>query len=635
VTSERLSRGAWQRRWPALPLLILALLFARTAPAAARVVARQPPSLRARAPGPPPATGWDVVADLDDDDDDGVADSRQTHDVPQRDLFAMRAGGPGEQGTLTTEGPIRIVADGRPQRQLELRGEVSFFVQGLAPSQTAGDASVHLRTANGDEAIARFTVVGLSFLRADGSPLDASHQALGVSHAITNDEGLPRGVGSAQAPDDVEAIRFRVEDVGVSDLAEIAVRSSAPGDAPRSNRPHLAVAPAGAHAWTSAWMRLVGDAVDEHAPGVGAQTLRVALRDQVEVVYRAASGTLRQGARVGRPGSEDGVRAVRRGHLRVRILRAIPGGRPAIGGDDQGALHLGREQVAIANEIWLQCFIDFGAPADADVAVVDPPPPYLLSVADGDGLPAAGGGEIRLRVDGRVVPVVTTRAGDPPIETALRVADALRRLGYAPRVLQNPRTEPGAAGSADVLVRRADHALATLSADGDAPLSSDARQRLQLGEVDLGDGLSEFDNMTAVAGTLEERTLVHAIQDDDPTTVEIVIVPSFARGTRQGESFIEADGGTILDALILDRNGVGEARAAWTQSHELGHVLLDEPYHPDNVGPDRPWLLMDADSSEPTVLGPKRITQDECLRVRNVSGLGAAIRLLRRPQDSR
>ncbi|NOY91112.1 MAG: hypothetical protein GXP55_07850, partial [Deltaproteobacteria bacterium] len=299
------------------------------------------------------------------------------------------------------------------------------------------------------------------------------------------------------------------------------------------------------------------------------------------------------------------------------------------------ALRIGREQVSIANEIWLQCFIGFGAAADADVAVVDPPPPYLLAIADGDGLPAAGGGEIHLRVDGRSLPAVATHAGDAPVDTASRVAQALRTLGYAPRVLQNRRSEPGAAGSADVLVRRADGSLASLSRDGDAALSTDARQRLRIGEVDLSDGLREFDNMNALVGTLEERSLMHAIQDDDPRTLELVIVPRFSRGSRQGESFIEADGGTIIDAVILDRGGVARGRAAWTQSHELGHVLLDQPYHPDNVGPDRPWLLMDADSSQPSVLGPKRIPRDQCLRVRMRSGIHAVIPLLQRLTESR
>ncbi len=104
----------------------------------------------------------------------------------------------------------------------------------------------------------------------------------------------------------------------------------------------------------------------------------------------------------------------------------------------------------------------------------------------------------------------------------------------------------------------------------------------------------------------------------------------FTAGTRQGEAFIEADGNAIVNAVVLDRNGVRQEREAWTQSHEVGHILLDQPFHPDNVGPDRPWLLMDADSSQGLVTGPKRISWDECYRVRERSGVHAIPPLLSR-----
>ena len=137
--------------------------------------------------------------------------------------------------------------------------------------------------------------------------------------------------------------------------------------------------------------------------------------------------------------------------------------------------------------------------------------------------------------------------------------------------------------------------------------------------------------MTAAAGTLEERALIKALGDDDPTTVDLFVVNGFSSGTRQGEAFIESDGGAIVNALILDRNGLRQQRRAWTQSHELGHVLLDHPFHPDNLGPDRPWLLMDADSSLGLVTGPKRITAAECARARARSGVRAIPTLLGRP----
>jgi hypothetical protein len=58
---------------------------------------------------------------------------------------------------------------------------------------------------------------------------------------------------------------------------------------------------------------------------------------------------------------------------------------------------------------------------------------------------------------------------------------------------------------------------------------------------------------------------------------------------------------------------------AWTLAHELGHELMNDPLHPDNIGPDRPWLLMDADNGRGTVDGPKRLRAEDCERVRQAA----------------
>jgi hypothetical protein len=229
--------------------------------------------------------------------------------------------------------------------------------------------------------------------------------------------------------------------------------------------------------------------------------------------------------------------------------------------------------------------------------------------------------------------VATTR-GATPTETALAVAEALERMGFRTQVTANRSTEFGAGPSADVVVRRRDGSLARLSADGGAPLSTDARQTVRIGGVDLGDGLEDFNNMNASAGSLEERSLIKTIGDGDPTTVDILIVNAFTSGTRQGEAFIESDGGSIINALVLDRIGVQNQREAWTQSHELGHVLLDMPFHPDNVGPDQPWLLMDSNTTLGRVTGPKRLRVEDCERVRANSGIATLPHLLE-PLDVR
>src|SRR5690606_3230227 len=133
--------------------------------------------------------------------------------------------------------------------------------------------------------------------------------------------------------------------------------------------------------------------------------------------------------------------------------------------------------------------IDFGDPQEAEVRVVDPPPPALLSVADMDGLPAVGGGHMIFRANGQRVGPVTTRAGAPPERTAVALARALRAAGFRPEVTVNPRVELGAGSSADIVVRDRHGALVTLSQAPGAPLSSDPQQTLSIGGVDLSDGV--------------------------------------------------------------------------------------------------------------------------------------------------
>jgi hypothetical protein len=302
--------------------------------------------------------------------------------------------------------------------------------------------------------------------------------------------------------------------------------------------------------------------------------------------------------------------------LRVFVLRAAPGAAPVIGVDDLSALRIVREEIASANEIWLQCNLTFGAPNEVPIEIVDPPRWPMIAVADKDGLPARGG-TVRIRIDGRALPPIAVPPGSSPTSTALRIADAVRQAGFHAQVTVNPKTIYGAAPGADVVVRRRNGSLALIEAVPQTPLTTDVQQRIDLGSVDLGDGVEEFDNMTAASGTLEERTLVKAFADEDPATIDVFIINRFTHGTRQGEAFIEASSGAIANAVILDRTGLRHRETAWTMAHEIGHVLLNQPLHPDNVGRDRPWLLMDSDNNRGTVNGPKRLSPEECVQARD------------------
>ncbi len=460
-------------------------------------------------------------------------------------------------------------------------------------------------------------------LDAQGDPLLAG-SPVGITHHIPNDAALPRDFARGGSVSDPDALRVEVV---TSDGTEPHITASLVSEGldgrPRG-RLALELRRVEGGRYRSPWLRLVGDLIDLQAPGAASRLLLVALGDVL--VLRAQGQEARYP--VGATEGPDGPRRVLRGHLRLLVVRDRPGGALPIGGTAHQALALAREQVRVANEIWMQCFIHFGDAAEAEVRIVDPPPPALLAVGGEDGLPALGG-QVELRADGRRIQPVPTLPGASPLQVALQIAAALEAEGFSAVVTENQPVEFAAGPTADVLVRRRGGGLASLAVSGQRPLSTDPGLSVEIGQVDLTDGLQEFDNMNAVAGTLEERTLIKALADDDPTTIDVFIVSRFQNGTRQGEAFIESEGGAIANVLVLDRNGIRQQRAAWTIAHELGHILLDQPYHPDNVGPDRPWLLMDADASLALVTGPKRLTWDDCHRMRAMSGPSAVPTLLR------
>jgi hypothetical protein len=226
-------------------------------------------------------------------------------------------------------------------------------------------------------------------------------------------------------------------------------------------------------------------------------------------------------------------------------------------------------------------------------------------------LPASGGA-LRFRVGKKPIDVPTL-AGESPLAVAMRLADALRTRGFGAAISRNPRIEPGALETVDVLIRQGE-ALAELEPDGDAPLSSDRSLSVCIGSVDLSDGLSHFTDHDARAGTLEERTLVKAYADRDPGTLEVFVVPAFSGRGRVGESFLDSEGAGVQNTVIVDRAAIRAGARSHVLSHELGHVLLDMPGHPDDYGVDQPSALMDSDATDPSIFGPRRLSVAECER---------------------
>jgi hypothetical protein len=457
----------------------------------------------------------------------------------------------------------------------------------------------------------------ICWLDAQNQPIDGARAALQVSRFVTNGPTLPGAsyAGTSLAPTDV---RLQVADASTEASFAVLESRTLNGTLRASLRVPL-TRPNATVPWRSPFVRLVADETDAHARGVEARTLRVGLRDFVIARHRSGAQSLEQTLRVGLPGQLDAPNAARLARIHVHVLRLAAQAAPVIGRDALHALALMRRQLEAANEIWLQCNLSFGIPAEAAIELNDPPPPTLLAIADGDGLPARGGGDVRFRIGAQSIGPIKTQPMATPLATAQTIAQALRAHGFFAHVSDNLATRPGAGRSADILVTRADGGFVELEPEPTLPLSSDARQSLRIGRVDLSDGLQEFDNMTAQVGSLEERTLLKALSDDDPGSIDLFVVNQFTGATRQGEAFIAEPGAAIANVVVIDRNGLRHLPLAWTLAHELGHVLMNDPLHPDNIGPDRPWLLMDADSGRGTVDGPKRLRAEDCQRTRDAA----------------
>jgi|HubBroStandDraft_1064217.scaffolds.fasta_scaffold14517_2 hypothetical protein len=576
--------------------------------------------------------GADLVvalwADRDDDDANGMADGEQL-EIPQQariDLSPVAASLAGARmGVVFGGARARVVtAAGRP---LPWGGEVpsGAFWQGLSPGRVEVTANTR------DRGVVRviLNVSAIDMRDGEGTRVD-----MATSHASLERTPPIRIEGAVDAPyDDFDALRVvvSVPDDGLPDAPDLSVDSVGALGGRVDSMPRLALSPApcapdsgGLRCWASAPIRLVVDDQDRNQPLVKDRSIKATLGGAI--VFRRGGRKAQMIRVLGPRSSPAGPIGLLRASLRSVVLRVTPGGAPAIGGDDPGAVNALRRELGAASAIWGQCGVTFGDPGSLEVRVMDPPPPHLVSIGDGLGIRASGG-EIRLRVDGKPLAIVT-RVGETPAAVALEMARVAGRAGLSCQVSSNATIAPGLGPSADVSFRRADRTLAAADRDPNAPLSTDPTLTVRIGSVDLSDGLEHFADMDSMAGTLEERTLLKAIDDGAPALIEVVVVPLFQGGGRIGESFIASDRSSLRNIVVLDRAGIRAQKSSLTLAHELGHVLMDLPGHPDDYGVDTPTLLMDSDAAEESPFGPRRISLDECARVLRESGPGSPAPLL-------
>jgi hypothetical protein len=558
-----------------------------------------------------------LFVDRDDDDDDGVADGRASElngkaaaDVLWLTGAPQRAPGP--------QPLVRFIAGKKPW-QGSGRTPARLGLQALAPGQT----SIEL---DGQE-------LGVSVIEALAVDGRGNRVDLATTHAAIS-RVLPQELEAEEAAreEDPDALRWVLVGPGGALPSDLTLRSERydgrPLDALESVELVPAPCPDGLppdlECKRTALIRATSDRIDRTHPESSARSLRAEVGGRVVLFvgkHKAAS------IRVGGPRvTTVGQIGRLRGHVRMHVMRLAPGGMPAIGGDESGAQALAREEIDIASGLWGQCGVHFGGATDQWIALHDPPPPHLLAIGCDLGLPASGG-ELRFAVDGRRVKVAAV-AGQAPVVVAERVARALAALGYTAAVSVNARVAPAALPTVDVLVRHRDGTPATLRPDGSAPLSSDATLGVCIGEVNLADGLSHFSDADAASGTLEERTLIKAFADDDPATIDIFVVPAFAGAGRIGESFVDGERASVQNVVVLDRAGIRAGARSYALAHELGHILLDMPGHPDDFGVDRPSALMDADAADPSIFGPRRLSISECERALLQSGPLAPLPLL-------
>ncbi|MFZ5897307.1 MAG: hypothetical protein ACOY0T_40005 [Myxococcota bacterium] len=550
-----------------------------------------------------------LFADHDDDDRNGLPDATEVH-LSESASVDVRWFLPRELPKKHFVSPIlsqivRFVADGRavPSGGTLSAGHRRVGLQGVS----AGRTTVLMGERAFDVSVVEFAAYDVHGSQVDLTTSHASISRVLPSFLINDDAGAS----------DADALRWVA--IGEEDTLPARVDVVSTGADGQKldtlSNVELWELPCPSHTGAAfacratPLLRATADRIDRGHPESSGRSLRAEVggRLSVHVAGRKIASISVGGPRITAVGPIDRLRA----RLKVHVLRSSPGGAPSVGFDDQRALALVRAEVATASLLWGQCGIHFGPSKELAVELVDPPPPYLLAIGCGMALPASGG-EIHFRV-GRHSVRLPLKRGELPRSVAERVAQSLRSAGFPAIVSYNARIEPAALGSVDVLVRRGPK-FWPLEREPGQPLSSDPTLSVCIGSVDLGDGLSHFTDYDAVAGTLEERAMIKAYADEDPTTIDMFVVPAFSGTGRVGESFLDTEGGAIHNTVIVDRAAILAGARSHVLAHEIGHVLLQMPGHPDDYGVDQPTALMDSDATDPSIFGPRRLSVEECER---------------------
>ncbi len=210
---------------------------------------------------------------------------------------------------------------------------------------------------------------------------------LATSHASIS-RSLPAAIArrASDAPDEDAVSRGSSLDPKVSVPERLEITSTTVDDKPLDQLGEVATALASCPSFVAPGLecrvtppiRATSDFIDRSHPDSAARSLRadVGGRIVVSLAGRPVTGLRVGGPRKSAVGPIDRYRA----RLRMRLVRLSPGGSPPIGGNDAAAMELGREEIPHHQRALGPVRMHFGADADLDVQVVDPPPPYLVAV---------------------------------------------------------------------------------------------------------------------------------------------------------------------------------------------------------------------------------------------------------------
>jgi hypothetical protein len=560
--------------------------------------------------------------DIDDDDNNSVSDRNQSvfSGALRGDWVAVPpTSAPG--GTTVVPPSLRVWVHHKLKPTSQLSNSQEWLVQGTQAGRflvTKGTQSFRIR------------MIESQWFDGQGQALDATNTGVNVARVPPQST---QGNPLAKHADDAGyrlVLRADPQDIP----KEVELRSLTEQGTILDSFKHLSLTKVpcpfaeirpGLQCVSSQPIRMVLDEIDRDHPSGKNKSILAQLAGAIQA--RAGEQKLTM-VRVVAP-EQRGVQVYKRlrANLRLLLVRASAKSGPPFGQNDAQAISLVRTQVERANALWGQCGISFGDPNKVSIKIVDPPKANMVAIGCDLGQPSNGHSQIQLKVDGKTVSLALKPA-ESPHEVASRLALVFQKKGFVPVLSRNKRIGPASYPTVDIMVYRKNKQPAHVEMPPKGPISNDSNLSVCIGNVNLNDGLQHFSDIDAVAGTVEERALLKAFDDGDPQTIEVLFIPSFATGGRIGESFIFGDRSSLANMVVEDRAGIRADRVSFALAHELGHVLMDVPGHSDDFGADTPTRLMDSDAADPTALGPRRLTLDECKQAWLQSGPKAPAPLL-------